>query len=123
MQERGKHCDTFLAQTNSRYVLLHGGNLHRHPGPRPFGKPLVPLRDIREVIAGDGPADETEAKRLALRATGRISNPDLAHDLYERLWFAMTLIGLDRAMGGDGAEGRREAFDALAEVEAASRPN
>jgi len=49
------------------------------------GERLVPLREIRKVIEAGGPKDETEARRLALAATSRITDTDLQHDFRDRL--------------------------------------
>lgn len=88
------------------------------------GEYLVPLRPIREVIEAGGPADETEARRLALAATSRITDSDLQHDLRDRLLMDLAAFELEKIVSDGTFEmARQMALETLAEIEAASWPN
>lgn len=83
---------------------------------------LKGLHAIRAIIKGAGPADQVEARRLAVRATSGIRNPATAAALQEHF-----LEAISPPLAGAGSksdskqERRRKALALLDEIEVASR--
>lgn len=76
------------------------------------------LLRVNALIEGNGPDDEKEARRVALKLTIGIADPRRAADLTEEMAAALSVVKLEAEMhGGMGAKEHARAV--LAEIEAA----
>lgn len=81
------------------------------------------IADIRKAIADGAPADGVESRRLALQATGRLSDPDVAQRLHARLSDDLLFLDIARTMKDElqTEDAMRCITATLDEIEAISR--
>lgn len=59
------------------------------------------ITDIRKAIADGAPQDGVESRRLALQATGRLSDPAAAERLHTKISDDLLFLYLSRGMGDE----------------------